>query len=147
VLRDGSGNFSAGVITATSTAARYSDLAENYVADAVYEPGTVLMIGGDKEVTISENETTKVAGVVSTAPAYIMNSECTGDYVVAIALTGRVPCKVVGTVKKGDLMISAGYGMAKSIGVYSPKIGQVIGKALENFSGNMGTIEVMVGRF
>jgi hypothetical protein len=147
VLRDGSGNFSAGVITATATAARYSDLAENYLADAIYEPGTVLMIGGEKEVTIAQEETTKVAGVVSTAPAYIMNSECTGNFVVAIALTGRVPCKVVGTVKKGDLMISAGDGMAKSTGVYSPKIGQVIGKALENFSGNMGTIEVMVGRF
>ena len=147
VFRDGSGNFSAGLITATATTARYSDLAENYLADAIYEPGTVLMIGGEKEVTIAQEETTKVAGVVSTAPGYIMNSECTGNFVVAIALTGRVPCKVVGTVKKGDLMISAGDGMAKSTGVYSPKIGQVIGKALENFSGNMGTIEVMVGRF
>lgn len=147
VFRDGSGNFSAGLITATATTARYSDLAENYLADAIYEPGTVLMIGGEKEVTIAQEETTKVAGVVSTAPGYIMNSECTGNFVVAIALTGRVPCKVVGTVKKGDLMISAGDGMAKSTGVYSPKIGQVIGKALENFNGNMGTIEVMVGRF
>ena len=147
VLRDGSGNFSCGVMTGTATAARYSDLAENYVADAAYEPGTVLMIGGEKEVTLAQNETRKVAGVVSTAPAHLMNSDCIGEFVVAIALTGRVPCKVVGSVKKGDLMISAGDGRAKSVGIYDPKIGQVIGKALESFNGELGVVEVMVGRF
>jgi hypothetical protein len=120
-----------------------ADLAEYYQADAVYEPGTVLMFGGDSEVTLAEDATTRVAGVVSTNPAYAMNSACP-DIAVAIALQGRVPCKVQGTIRKGDMMISAGEGYA--IACSEPRLGQVIGKALENFDLNDGMIEIVVGR-
>jgi hypothetical protein len=123
--------------------ATYADLAENYVADRHYEPGTVLEFGGDFEVTLADDETRKVAGVVTTKPAYIMNDQCQGEYVVCIALQGRVPVKVRGKIRKGDLLVSGGDGFARSTD--DPKIGTVIGKALENFDGE-GVIEVSVGR-
>jgi hypothetical protein len=136
---DGSGNLS-WVSNATSGGA---DLAEYYEADQEYEPGTVLAFGGDKEVTIAEDGTTRVAGVVTTNPAYIMNSLCPG-VAVAIALQGRVPCKVRGRIRKGDMMVSAGSGFARPWN--NPHMGTVIGKALENFDGVEGVIEVAVGR-
>ncbi len=123
--------------------ATYADLAEYYEADKPYEPGTVVEFGGDKEVTIAEDGTTRVAGVVSTNPAYVMNSQCQGEHVVAIALQGRVPCKIRGTVRKGDMLVSGGEGYARPM--IHPYIGSVIGKALENFEGE-GVIEVAVGR-
>jgi hypothetical protein len=144
VLRDASGNFTAGTITGTATQANYADLAENYLADAAYEPGTVLEFGGEFEVTLAEDETARVAGVVSTNPAHLMNYQLQGDTVVALALTGRVPCKVRGTIRKGDMLVAAGSGYARA--TYSPKIGTIIGKALENFNGVEGVIEVVVGR-
>ena len=144
VSRDASGNFSAGVITATATNARYADLAEKYTSDAEYEPGTVVSFGGAAEVTKSVRDgDRKVAGVVTTAPAYLMNSELEGT-AVAIALQGRVPCKVTGKVKKGDMLISAGQGMARA--EVNPIMGQMIGKALQDFDGVNGVIEVAVGR-
>jgi hypothetical protein len=130
----------------TATSARYADLAENYLADAEYAPGTVVMFGGHKEVTVATAETTAVAGVISTNPAHLMNGELQGDHVAAVALTGRVPCCVVGPVKKGDLLVSAGEGYAKSC--TDPKPGQVIGKALEEYLEDSKTvIEVVVGRY
>lgn len=122
-----------------------ADLAENYVADAEYLPGTVLEFGGEFEVTIAEHATNKLAGVVTTNPAYLMNSECVGEFVTGIALQGRVPCRVQGKISKGDMLISAGNGAAKSAGSLL-SIGTVIGKALENFDGISGVIEVAVGR-
>ena len=133
-----------GLSTGSRLNATYADLAEYYEADKPYEPGTVLEFGGDKEVTIAKDGTTKVAGVVSTNPAYVMNSQCKGDYVVALALQGRVPCKVRGTVHKGDMLVSAGEGYARPM--IHPYIGSVIGKSLENFDGIEGIIEVAVGR-
>jgi hypothetical protein len=127
-----------------ATSAQYADLAENYVADAAYEPGTVLEIGGIFEVTVAQDSTNKIAGVVSTNPAYLMNSACKGDHVVALALQGRTPCKVIGNVSKGDMLISAGNGYAKSS--TTPQVGTIIGKSLENFTGNRGIIEVLVGK-
>jgi hypothetical protein len=121
----------------------YADLAEYYEADNNYLPGTVLMFGGDKEVTIADSGTNKVAGVVSTNPAYVMNTTCPG-LLTAIALQGRVPCKVQGNISKGDMLISGGNGFAVSTSF--PLIGTVIGKALEDFSGVDGVIEVAVGR-
>ena len=144
--RDSNGNIAANVFTGVATAARYSDLAENYVADAEYPAGTVLMIGGPTEVTLATADTTAVAGIVSTDPAHLMNSACSGEFVVAVALQGRVPCKVKGTVVKGDIMISAGLGYARSCGNLEPKAGQIIGKALQDFQGESGEIEIMVGR-
>ena len=124
--------------------ATYADLAEYYEADKHYEPGTVLAFGGDKEVTIADSGTTKVAGIVSTNPAYVMNSSCPGEHTVALALQGRVPCQVRGSIKKGDMLISAGNGFAHTAPF--PILGTVIGKSLENFDGVEGIIEVAVGR-
>jgi hypothetical protein len=135
------GNWS--LSTGSKLQATYADLAEYYEADAEYEPGTVLAFGGDKEVTIAEDGTTRVAGVVSTNPAYAMNSNCQG-VAVAIALQGRVPTKVRGTIRKGDMMVSAGNGFARPWN--NPQMGTVIGKALEDFDGVEGIIEVAVGR-
>jgi len=131
-------------IFAKATQAQYADLAENYASDADYAAGTVLVFGGEQEVTISTQAMDRrVAGVVSTDPAYLMNSSLTNS--VSVALTGRVPCFVVGPVKKGDLMVAAGLGRARA--ETDPKIGAEIGKALEDFDGAEGTIEVVVGRF
>jgi hypothetical protein len=134
-----------GTFYGVSTQAKYADLAENYQADDNYLPGQVLMFGGDEEVTIAEANTIRVAGVVSTNPAHLMNGQLRGNKVVPIALQGRVPCNVIGPIRKGDLMVSAGFGYAKSHN--TPTVGQVIGKALENFTGSKGVIEVVVGRF
>jgi len=126
----------------TSTTAKYADLAERYSSDANYEPGTVVDFGGDREITLSNiNGSQYVAGVVSTNPAYMMNSDADGLY---IALVGRVPTKVTGRVRKGQMMVSNGDGTARSEN--NPIMGSVIGKALENFAGGTGVIEVVVGR-
>lgn len=136
------GNWSLSV--GSQLQATYADLAEYYTSDQNYEPGTVLEFGGEKEVTLASDGTNKVAGVVTTNPAYVMNSGCPGDTIVAIALQGRVPCKVRGTIKKGDMLISGGNGFARPSS--SPSIGTVIGKAIQNFDGVEGVIEVAVGR-
>ena len=143
VYRDASGNFTAGTITGTATAAQYADLAEKYTADADIEPGTVVCFGGEAEVTTCNHDMDrKVAGIVSTNPAHLMNAELEGG--VAVALTGRVPCKVIGPVSKGDMMVSAGNGMARA--EENPAMGSVIGKALGNNEDGEGIIEVVVGR-
>ena len=141
VARDGSGNFSAGVITATATTARYADLAEIYSADAEIEAGTVVMFGGDAEVTACGMESCHaVAGVVSTDPAYLMNSEADG---VAVALTGRVPTKVTGPVAPGDLMVSSGLlGHAKADN--NAQSGRIIGKAIGSSEGGETVVEVLI---
>jgi len=127
----------------TSTTANYADLAENYQADAEYAPGTVVHFGGEFEVTACDTDgCTSVAGVVSTNPAHLMNTGLEGANVVAVALNGRVPCQVQGTVHKGDLMVSAGSGRARAEA--NPKVGSVIGKALANSEGD-AVIEVVVG--
>jgi hypothetical protein len=123
----------------------YADLAEYYSADKHYPAGTVLDFGGEKEVTIAGIESNKIAGVVSADPAYVMNGMIHCDHPIAIALQGRVPCKVKGKVYKGDMMISAGDGFAKAA-IAEPKMGTVIGKALQNFDGEEGVVEVVVGR-
>ena len=150
VARDASGNFTAGVITATTTAARYADLAEKYSADADYAPGTVVMFGGDEEVTAAnEFATRKVAGVVSTEPAHIMNDALVAEHVITLALAGRVPCCVTGVCYKGDLIVAsntAGVAIAWNDVMRDPPAGAIIGKALENKTeANEGTIEVVVG--
>lgn len=132
-------------VHAKATSAQYADLAENYESDAIYEPGTVVCFDGEAEITQCNTDMcVKVAGVVSTNPAYLMNSTLINEKTLAIALTGRVPCKVVGTISKGDMLVSAGNGHARAES--APKIGSVIGKALENFEGAEGVIEVVVGR-
>jgi hypothetical protein len=120
-------------------------LAESYAADSDYEPGTVVSFGGAQEITISsQDEDRKIAGVISTQPAHLMNAFQIGEHVLNVAMVGRVPTLVNGPVRKGDLMVSAGNGRARA--EQDPKIGAVIGKSLEDFDGNIGTIEVVVGR-
>lgn len=144
-------NTTAGTVTGNwtlSTGSRmqatYADLAEYYEADEIYEPGTVLEFGGEKEVTLAYEKSAKVAGIVSDRFAYIMNAGCPGNK-VAVALQGRVPCKIQGSGKKGDMMISAGNGFAKAC--TSPKMGTVLGKSLVDFDGSVDTvIEIAVGR-
>jgi len=132
-------------VFAQATSAQYADLAEMYLSDAEYAPGTVVSFGGTKEITItSQDADARIAGVISTAPAYRMNSGQTGEYSLPLALTGRVPCSVVGAISKGDMMVSAGNGAARAES--NPAIGTVIGKALEDFNGDQGVIEVVVGR-
>ena len=126
--------------------ATYADLAERYASDAPYEPGTVLVFGGEAEVTTTTMlASTKVVGIVSTDPALKMNSAAgnseTHPY---IALKGRVPCKVIGEINRGDLLVTsdkAGYAK-RSLGV--PMIGTVIGKAIGNNESGEGIIEVFV---
>jgi hypothetical protein len=132
-------------IFAKATSAQYADLAEMYCADAAYAPGTVLSFGGPQEVTISSIASdARVAGVVSTHPAHLMNSTLDCEHAVALALTGRVPTLVTGSVRKGDMMVTAGNGHAQACA--APAMGTVIGKAVEDFDGETGTIEIVVGR-
>jgi len=128
--------------------ATYSaDLAEYYEGDQEYEVGTVLIFGGEKEVTVSTKEKDhRVAGIISDNAGYVMNGACPG-YKNLIALQGRVPCKVVGKINKGDLMVTSNIpGVAVSAkGTASP--GTILGKALEDYDSNhIGTIELAVGR-
>ena len=140
-------NPSTNILSTIASSALYADIAERYEADAVYDKGTVLVIGGEKEVTIStERASITVAGIVSEKPAYMMNSEAgTDETHPYIALKGRVFCKIIGSCKKGDLLVTSGdmhgYAAAYQIGDDS---NAVIGKALENFEGPFGVIEVKV---
>jgi hypothetical protein len=140
--------LSTGNFVGTATTAQYADLAENYLADAEYAPGTVVILGGNAEVTqCVKYGDSKVAGIVSTNPAYLMNSDLTGEHVVSVALTGRVPCKVRGNIAPGDLLVTGSTpGVAqKFVGEYHPGI--IIGKAIQSHTGaDEGIIEVLVGR-
>jgi hypothetical protein len=132
-------------VFAKATTAQYADLAEKYSADAEYQPGTVVSFGGNAEITLSDTDADRrIAGVVSTQPAYSMNSGLQSEFTVMVALTGRVPCSVIGPVRKGDMMVAAGNGQARAEA--NPAVGTVIGKALEDFDGDSGVIEVVVGR-
>jgi hypothetical protein len=128
--------------------ATYSaDLAEYYEGDHEYDVGTVLIFGGDKEVTISnEPADTRVAGVVSNNAAFVMYDACPGKKNL-VALQGRVPCKVVGKIRKGDLIVTSKItGVAVSAG-RNAQAGTIIGKALADYdSDHIGLIEIAVGR-
>jgi len=147
---NGVGNIGAtgayfGSVFAQATTALYADLAEVYEADADYAPGTVVVFGGAKEVTVTgQLGDPRIAGVISEKPSYLMNNGLTADYRAIVALTGRVPTLVHGPVVKGDMMISAGNGYAQAC--TTPAMGTVLGKALENFNGENGKIEIVVGR-
>ena len=135
------------VLYGEATSARYADLAENYAGDADYEPGTVLVFGGPEEVTqcLAKGDR-RVAGVVTTNPAHLMNDGLEAEHVVGIALQGRVPCKVIGRVNKGDILVTsavAGYAIVDN----DPKVGTVIGKAVgTKDDAERGVVEVVVGR-
>jgi predicted secreted protein len=143
-----SGTLTSAAFTGVASSAKYADLAERYTSDSNYEAGTVLVFGGDEEVTESTQRLDKrIAGIVSTDPAYLMNSALENS--VAVGLQGRVPCKVVGEIRKGDLMVSSATpGHAEAwLEDSNPPTGCVIGKALENKIGaGPDVIEVVVGR-
>lgn len=135
----------------TATTAQYADLAELYVADAEYEPGTVVKIGGEAEVTQTVTAFDPgVFGIVSTAPAHLMNSGAEGT-TVPVALAGRVPLKVIGPVKKGQRLLSSeepgvaraptDYEMQEYMDWY-----RIVGRALEDKETEaIGLVEVVVG--
>jgi len=128
----------------TATSAQYADLAEKYESDSNYECGTVVVFGGEKEITVTDQHNDhRVAGVISTNPAYMMNSGADGQYV---ALRGRVPCKVIGPIKKGDVLITSSTpGFAQTCASpLSVSACCIVGKALQNFDGTEGVIEVVV---
>jgi hypothetical protein len=137
--RDVSGNITANIFNGTATAARYADLAEKYLADRDYVTGTVVIIGGDKEVTASDVNT-RAIGVVSADPAFMMNKDLEGG--IYIALKGRVPCKAYGSVQKGDRLIAGPGGTAMAAhGNYA----NVFAIALESTGTQSdNTIEVLV---
>ena len=147
---DGTGNIGNSTVGfntvhAKSTSAQYADVAERYTTDKTYEPGTVVVIGGDSEATeCTKSNDHAVLGIISTDPAVKMNQSIDGQ---DIALLGRVPCKVVGQVNRGDLLVTSatpGHAEARN-GEYVP--GSIIGKALEaKNTDDAGTIEVAVGR-
>ena len=131
-----------------ATSALYADLAERFEADEVLEEGDVVMIGGDKEITKTDRESTpEVFGVISTSPAYAMNSEVGSDDTHPyVALAGRLPVKVVGKVLKGQrLVASSQSGIA--IAAETKNIFAVVGRALES-SDELGVklIEAAVGK-
>jgi len=133
-----------GTYFGVSTQAKYADLAENYVADADYEPGTVVIFGGEKEITVTDRHADhRIAGVVSTNPAYLMNAATTGT---PIALRGRVPIKIVGPVYKGDLLVTSTIpGYATSVGGDSSYGIKVFSKSLEeNIDSGNKIIEAVI---
>jgi hypothetical protein len=136
-------------VFAKATSAQYADLAEMYVADQNYAPGTVVEFGGEFEITASTvTHSPSVAGIISTNPSYLMNSSQTGEHVLPVALTGRVPCQVVGKIRKGDRLVAGAIpGVAIALDRASWTPGCIIGKSLEVYdSDDVGTIEVAVGR-
>ena len=139
-------NPSTNILAATATSAQYADLAEIYSSDALYEPGTVVKLGGEAEITqtTSDNDNT-VFGVISTAPAYLMNDKATG---LPVALVGRIPVKVTGLVNKGDRLVSSDTpGVAQAEAAFPvADIRTVIGRALQSKTEEgLALIEVVVG--
>ena len=133
-------------VFAKATTAQYADLAEIYTSDQQYPGGTVVVFGGQAEVTQShDSHDTRIAGVVSTNPAYLMNHNETG---VPVALQGRVPCRVLGPVSKGDRVVASHIpGVAQALDPLHYQPGCIIGKALQAIdSTDISIIEVVVGR-
>ena len=130
----------------SSITAANADLAEYYSSDIEYPPGTVVVFGGTSEVTASSKlNDTKLAGVVTTAPAFVMNESLTSTK-VAIALVGRVPCRVVGRVSKGDMLTTSSIAGC-AIKATNPTLGSVIGKALtDKTTDAIELVEVAVGK-
>jgi hypothetical protein len=134
-------------VFATATTALYADVAERFAADDVMEPGTVVELGGTKEITRATRELSEqVFGVISTNPAFTMNGGAGEDDThPAVAMTGRVPVKVVGRVRKGDRLVSAGDGVARAAQPGEATAFNVIGRSLvDKLTPESGTIEAIV---
>jgi hypothetical protein len=134
-------------VFATATTALYADVAERFAADEVMEPGTVVELGGTKEITRATNDLSEqVFGVISTNPAFMMNGGAGEDDThPAVAMTGRVPVKIVGRVRKGDRLVSAGDGVARAAQPGEATAFNVIGRSLvDKLTPESGTIEAIV---
>lgn len=140
------GNLSTtGYFVGTATQARYADLAEKYLSDKDYGPGTVVKIGGDKEITqTTDHADTEVFGVISTDPAYLMNANSKG---LPVALQGRVPVRVIGTIKKGERLVSSEIpGVAWGVANDDVSIQAIIGRSLvDKDDSGLGVIEAVIG--
>ncbi len=133
-------------VFAQATSALYADLAEKFETDQVYPVGTVIVIGGEKEATQSTvSHDTKVIGVISDKPSYLMNAGIVGQ---PIGLTGRVPCRVIGKVRRGDILVTSDIpGVAQVLDPVNHRHGCTFAKALGEWNGEgEGMIEVIVGR-
>ena len=133
-------------VFAKASTAQYADLAELYSSDQPYDAGTVVVFAGSAEITQSTtNHDTKVAGVISTNPAYLMNNSING---LPVALQGRVPCRVQGPINKGELVVTSDIpGVAQRLDETKWRPGCVIGKSLEQINhDSIVTIEIVVGR-
>ena len=141
----GTSSKSYNTVYAKATSAQYADLAEVYESDSEYEVGTVVVFGGVKEITQSTMEMdTRIAGVISENPAYLMNSKANGQ---PVALMGKVKCKVYGNIEKGDMLVSSAFAPGVATKMTNPTVGTVIGKALESYnSTEIGSINIVVGR-
>ena len=141
-------NGSTGVVSGNQINANYADVAERFEADVVdMLPGTVVELGGDKEITqVSAELSDKVFGVISTRAAYLMNSQAGTDAThPPVAMTGRVPVNTVGTVRKGDRLVSAGNGLARAAQLGEATAFNVIGRALaDKTTAEQGTVEAIV---
>ena len=136
-----------GTISGTQINAQYADLAERFEADAEYDAGTVVELGGAKEITSALNDLSdEVFGVISSRAAYLMNSQAGDDAThPPVAMSGRVPVKVIGTVNKGDRLVSAGNGLARAATKTEVNNFNVIGRSLETkYSEEQGTVEAIV---
>lgn len=136
-----------GAISGNQINANYADVAERFAADEVLESGTVVELGGEKEITkVSGDLSDKVFGVISTRAAYLMNSQAGNDAThPPVAMTGRVPVKVVGVVNKGDRLVSAGNGFARAAQPGEATAFNVIGRSLTNkLDSGEGTVEAIV---
>jgi len=134
-------------VYAQATTALYADVAERFAADEIYEPGTVVELGGSAEITrVQRDASDTVFGVISTRPAFTMNGGAgDNDTHPPVAMTGRVPVKVTGIVNKGDRLISAGNGMARAAQFGEATSFNVIGRALSSKSTvEVGTVEAIV---
>jgi len=136
-----------GTVAGNQVNANYADVAERFAADEIYEAGTVVELGGDKEITRVTNDLSdKVFGVISTRAAYLMNSSAGSDEThPPVAMTGRVPVKVIGTINKGDRLVSAGNGFARAAQPGEATAFNVIGRSLTaKLDAAEGTVEAIV---
>jgi hypothetical protein len=136
-----------GYVSGTRITAQYADMAERFQADTVYEAGTVVELGGSAEITlVTDDLSEKVFGVISTRAAYLMNSGAGSDEThPPVAMTGRVPVKVVGQIRKGDRLVAAGAGQARAAEPGEATAFNVIGRALQDRTDpSPGTVEAIV---
>jgi hypothetical protein len=134
-------------VFATATRAQYADVAERFAADEEYQAGTVVELGGSAEITCARTELSdSVFGVISTRAAYLMNDGAGSDVThPPVAMTGRVPVRVVGQIAKGDRLVSAGNGLARAAKDGEATAFNVIGRALTaKYDTAEGTVEAIV---